>query len=269
MSKFIPIEFQKSFQKTEQQAFAIKADYNENPDMMASRFGGYPYWEDGITIPCDEDGKPLALLAQINFAELQTTEQPAFNGLLAEGILQIFIPRDDELYGANLEQVGGKDSVITQFWDTPSIEKAIDWTQIDGTLIDENDLVPVFGAHTLTFTPKKEVAGIDTIECAESLDANPFEVLEDVAINEREESLFFDAITAYVSADGHKLLGYPSFINADPREDSEYCLLLQIDTDMRDDNDIMLGDNGIGQIFIRKQDLQDKNFANVWLYWDC
>lgn len=257
---FIPIEFQKAFQKTEQPAFAITATFSENPPIIASRFGGAPYWEEDTAIPLDENEKPLALLAQINFADL-----PATDDLPASGLLQIFMPRDDDYYGANLDEVGGDSQIVTQFWAASDDDKAVEWT----AAIDENDLVPVFGAHVLSFSEKRDVAGIDTIECAEALDANPFEVLEDVALNEKEETLFFDAISERVSAHGHKLLGYPAFINGDPREDSDYRLLLQIDTDMDGDNDIMWGDDGTGQIFIRDEDLKAGRFDNIWLYWDC
>ncbi len=257
---FIPIEFQKSFQKTEQTALAITATYTDAPALLASRFGGEAYWPAGVDYPCDDDGKPLALLVQLNFADL-----PAHDELPASGLLQCFIPRNDDYYGANLDEVGGKSQLVTHFWPAPDAEQAVALE----SAADENDLIPVFGAHALTFAEKKDYAGMDTIECAESLDANSFEVLEDVALNEKEESQFFDAITDYVAAHGHKLLGYPSFINGDPRDNSDYRLLLQIDTDMDGDNDIMWGDDGVGQLFIRHDDLKAGRFDRLWLYWDC
>lgn len=260
---FIPIEFQKAFQKTEQIAVAITATYTDNPMVMASRFGGLPYWEKGRERLTDTHGQALALLAQINFAELPVHAD--LSDLPKTGILQFFMPTDDDYYGANINEVGGEDRVVTQFWQNPDAEKMVVWS----AAVDKNALVPVFGAHMLTFQSKQDYANIDTIECAEALSANPFEVLEDVALNEKEEQLFFDAITDYTAAHGHKLLGYPSFIDGDPRENSDYRLLLQIDTDMNGDNDIMWGDNGIGQLFIRNEDLQARRFERAWLYWDC
>lgn len=259
MSAFIPIEFQKAFEKTRQTAIAITAKYSDSPNRLSSAFGGTPYWQADQDIPLDNNGNQLILLAQINFAEV-----PHHPDLPTRGLLQFFIPRDDEQYGANLDVVGADSRLITYFWENPQAEKLGDWV---GN-ISEDDLSPIFGAHQLSFTPKDEYAGIDTIECAEALAANPFEVLEDVALNDKEEHAFFDAITEYAAAHGHKLLGYPYFVHEEPRENSDYRLLLQIDTDMDGDNDIMWGDNGVGQLFIRHDDLLAKRFQRSWLYWD-
>ncbi len=258
MSKFIPIEFQKSFEKTRQTAIAIKAVFSTTGDRMASQFGGYPYWQSDVKMPLDDDKTPMALLAQINFAEI-----PKHSDLPDKGILQFFIPKKDEDYGADFNGVG-KGKLITYFWPNPDENLLSDWQEN----LSYDDLVPVNGAHLLHFEKKQDVAGIDTIECAEAMQANPLEVLEDVSLNEKEETLFYDAITEKVAAYGHKLLGYPYFVQEEPREDSEYRLLLQIDTDMEEDNDIMWGDNGVGYIFIRNKDLLEKRFDNVWFYWD-
>lgn len=258
---FIPIEFQKALQKTAQQAVAIDAAYTDSPALMQSRFGGLPYWESGRDVPVDDHDEPLALLAQINFAEV-----PAHALLPSQGILQLFIPKSDDYYGADLDAVGAAGQLRSQFWPEPNADKAIDWPD-ESTSVD--DLIPVFGAHVLSFNTKTESAGIDTIECAAALGANPFEVLEDVALNEKEETLFYDAIVDYTASHGHKLLGYPYFTQGEPREGSEYRLLLQIDTDMDGDNDIMWGDNGVGHVFIQETDLHAQRFDRLWFYWDC
>ncbi len=262
---FIPIEFQKVFDETRQNAIAIQATYCENPELLSSHFGGVPYWQAGVKVPCDKEGNPLALLAQLNFAEIFATI-PAHTDLPQKGILQFFIPRNDETYGAQLDGIEDG-QLVTQFWNNPSLDKADD--KLTWLEASENDLFPVFGAHVLSFAEKQDVPSIDTIECAEALNANPFEVLEDIALNEKEETLFFDAINAHVQSEGHKLLGYPYLMSSEPRESSDYRLLLQIDTDMNNDNDIMWGEEGVGQIFIRKEDLLAQHFENCYLYWSC
>lgn len=258
---FIPIEFQKAFQKTQQTAVAIHATYHEKPALLQSRFGGTAYWEAGVKPPVDNDGVALTLLAQINFADV-----PAHDFLPDTGILQFFIPKNDEYYGAELDKIGSSGQLVTQFWPTPNAENSMDWIDAEA---NADDLMPVFGAHVLSFKEKQDCAGIATIECAEALNANPFEVLEDIALNEKEETLFYDAITDYSASHGHKLLGYPHFLQSEPREDSNYRLLLQIDTDSEGDNDIMWGDDGVGHIFIREADLCEQRFDRVWFYWDC
>lgn len=68
---------------------------------------------------------------------------------------------------------------------------------------------------------------------------------------------------------GHKLLGYPSFTQSDPRYDTyaKYdTLLLQIDSD---GDDIMWGDCGVANFFINKEDLKNKDFSKILYNWDC
>ncbi len=264
MTDFIPIEFQKAFEKTRQTAVTIQAHYTENPSRLSSQFGGKPYWEKGVAIPLDGDSQPLALLAQINFAELPATEKP-IKDLPQNGILQFFIPKNADNYGADLDQFGSCGQLFTQWWENPSEDKLCPWDSEP----NEEDLVPVFGSHVLQFKYKDDYADINTIECANALNANPFEVLEDVALNEKEESAFYHAITHFTQSSGHKLLGYPHFIGEEPREDDEYRLLLQIDTDLSDDNDIIWGEEGIAQLFIRHEDLIARNFEKTYFYWDC
>ncbi len=259
MSKFIPIEFQKSFERTKQAAIAITAEFSATDNRMKSKFGGYPYWQADVKPPMDTDNTPMALLVQINFADV-----PAQPDLPKQGILQYFIPKQDEYYGADLAAIGtGK--LVTQFWQNPKESLLTDWQEN----LSYDDLTPINGAHLISFSKRQDVAGIDTIECAESMQANPFEILEDVSLNEKEENIFYEAIVEKVAADGHKLLGYPYFIDEEPRENSDYRLLLQIDTDTEGDNDVMWGDNGVGYLFIRDEDLKAGRFDKVWFWWDC
>lgn len=264
MADFIPIEFQKAFEKTQQTAISITAHYAENPSRLGSQFGGKPYWEKNTPQPLDENRQPLALLAQINFAELPSCEQP-IKHLPNHGILQFFLPTNTDNYGADLEQFGKRGQLTVQWWEAPDKDKLCNWDSEP----NEEDLFPVFGAHTLQFTCTDDYAGIHTIECAKALNANPFEVLEDVALNEKEEAAFYQAINAFADNTGHKLLGYPHFISEEPREDDQYRLLLQIDTDLTEDNDILWGEEGIAQVFIRQQDLENRHFERAFLYWDC
>ena len=62
------------------------------------------------------------------------------------------------------------------------------------------------------------------------------------------------------------------FHTDDPREwEEKYqqhdILLLQIDTD--DSLNIMWGDSGVANFFIKKDDLLNLDFSNVIYNWDC
>jgi uncharacterized protein YwqG len=68
----------------------------------------------------------------------------------------------------------------------------------------------------------------------------------------------------------HKIGGYAYFTQDDPREDSQQykdhkVLLLQ----MTSDNEIRWGDCGVGNFFIRAEDLEKLDFSNVIYNYDC
>ena len=66
-------------------------------------------------------------------------------------------------------------------------------------------------------------------------------------------------------------MGYVTFTQTDPREDTVYndynTLLLQIDADKH--AGIHWGDGGVGNFFIRRQDLNKLDFSKVIYTWDC
>ena len=85
-----------------------------------------------------------------------------------------------------------------------------------------------------------------------------------------------DYMAEELSGLGHKMLGYPGFIQFDPREDDEelQCydtLLLQIDSDMGEDGEdyVLWGDCGVANLFINKEALIKRDFSQILYNWDC
>ena len=76
---------------------------------------------------------------------------------------------------------------------------------------------------------------------------------------------------------GHWLLGWPSFTQEDPREPGgpleEFgTLLLQIDSVYNEEEreyDVLWGDCGVANFFIRREDLENCDFSRVLYNWDC
>ena len=74
--------------------------------------------------------------------------------------------------------------------------------------------------------------------------------------------------------DKHKIGGHPNFVQADPRhqydkEQEEYILLFQMDTDKSSSIYICWGDGGIGNFFIKPSALAKLDFSEVLYNWDC
>ena len=70
---------------------------------------------------------------------------------------------------------------------------------------------------------------------------------------------------------GHKIGGYPYFIEYDPREENDphTFLLLQIDSDDIEDKEIIWGDCGVANFFISPEDMANCKFDDVLYNWDC
>ena len=74
---------------------------------------------------------------------------------------------------------------------------------------------------------------------------------------------------------GHWLFGYAYFTQNDPRDYmvdlQDYILLFQMDSDYSAErkSEIMWGDSGVGNFFIKKDDLQKLDFSKVMYNWDC
>ncbi len=53
------------------------------------------------------------------------------------------------------------------------------------------------------------------------------------------------------------------------RDAQEWILLFQMDTVEKDGFELMFGDCGRIYFYIRKEDLRNRNFENVWLSLQC
>lgn len=67
------------------------------------------------------------------------------------------------------------------------------------------------------------------------------------------------------------LLGYPYFIQDDPRAGKDDVLLFQLDSQEVDGEygSVMWADGGIGRFFIAREDLAAQRFDQAWLHWDA
>ena len=229
--------------------------------LWQSKLGGLPYVAKDKSYPCDSAGKPLRLLAQFNFAEI-----PPVADFPEQGILQFYIAADDDLYGLNFDDQLEPD----QFRVVYVAQVIEDESQLlsDFSFLGQNDdaLTPITGAYALRF---------ELAEAPVSLgDANFATLIGREAYNDADDAdAFYEAYDDQFSAAGHKLGGYPFFTQTDPREYHKelrsHILLFQMDTDNSEGVDIMWGDSGVANFFIRREDLKNRNFSRVMYNWDC
>ena len=256
---------------------------DEKPNLFQSKFGGVPYLPKDKEVPKNKENEQLTLLAQINIDELpENNIYP-----MKEGILQFWILNDDILgldYDTNL----GDGYKIIYYKD---IDKSVTEEEIlekYKPYKDEDSYFPVEGEFSLSFKltdgyfsdSNDDFREIVDREMKKFYDENKDKYSEILKIYDKENQLNYWEIWDILEEDkeigeklfgaGHKIGGFPDFTQSDIREVGDYeILLLQIDSVGTEKNEIMWGDCGIANFFIREKDLKELNFDRAIYNWDC
>jgi uncharacterized protein YwqG len=232
-----------------------------------SKFGGKPYLPRGQKVPVDTKGRPMRLLAQVNFSEV-----PDVGLFPRSGILEFFLSspsefsNSDDLYGADFHR--------------PTVQRNFRILYFPSVVQDHSRLaqdIPAAGAGTDLFPLEREARLSFSVELA------PVSLSDHraAAVLPPGGWSFFDRFGARADevgrayderfpGNGHKMGGYAFFTQEDPRTGKHAgydVLLLQIDTD--DALGIMWGDGGVANFFIREKDLRAASFTDVLYNWDC
>lgn len=264
---------------------------NETLALTASKLGGMGYLPIGETYPSQTDGTPLALLVQINFAQLKDAVDLTqwSQSLPNTGILQVYIGNTD-LYGADFDNPYPSDTYQVRYW--TDTESPVNQADLDNAVASAK---AVFAKedYALPFSIEDEFA-ITFRQAVQSYNINAYDhdgmiakiipeigdrYIDDYIENSLKAKELdnvdpYDIIDQYqdlASIGGHQLLGYPYFTQSDPREYNEslknHILLFQIDTD--DNLDIMWGDAGVANFFITPEALLARDFSQMVYNWDC
>ena len=248
--------------------YKISLSKEDNISIFDSKYGGTPYWDMEMKYP-----EGLYLLAQINF------EKEKFdNDLLPkDGMLQIFIDPNDEGWGLKFDgdyskQEGWK-VVYHKKVDYSVSEDNIKKMGIPSNLDIDTYLMPVNGEYKMVFTPD-----IDYSIYNDNAQDELFDILKESGIIEDIKESFWDNFTSEeydylydkLSSAGNKLLGYPYFVQYEPRntkEEKEHYDTLLFQSDYC--KEIMWGDAGVATFFINKEKLKKGDFSDILYYWDC
>lgn len=244
----------------------LRIELTDGPiSLRGSKVGGLPYLPSNDAVPFDAKGMPLQLLAQIDCTEL--SHLPDFP---QTGILQFWIGQDDSLGLFD-------DKGFRVVW-YETIDENITDSDVRAWLAElsqpKNEYSPVQGEFGIAFNPDNEaiplsdarfgpifipqynaLTGDDTVK-------NMFD------LSDEANEMIWDA----TSGDGHKMGGYPTFCQEDPREESsdQTVLLLQIDSEYDGErNRTLWGDAGICGFFCTPDELKRRDFSNVLYNWDC
>lgn len=257
--------YEKALEHTIVPFIKIREKLDKEPKIYESKFGGNPYLPKGAEHPIDSYGAPMLLLAQINFLET-----PNIDDMPETGILQFFITGKEDIdYGQDPDDITNQKNFRVIYYNDVITEESQLTT--DFSYLKEHDL------HFDVFPIQREIAlSFETNEEPLSCEDYRFEELSET--NETINALFDNEDDFDLYADlygrGHKMGGYCFCTQTDPRVYSDELrkynvLLFQISSDENEDGDIMFGDSGIANFFIKRADLKKLNFEDVLYNWDC
>ncbi len=256
---------------------------DDKPNLFQSKFGGVPYLPKDMEVPKNKENEQFTLLAQINIEELPKNNIYP----MEKGMLQFWILNDDVL-GLDYDTHLGNGFKVVYY---KEIDKGVTEEEVlekYNPYKDEDSYFPIEGEFSLSFKLTdgyfsdsnddfREIANREMkkfhIENKEKYN----EILK--AYDDKEYLSYWDIwdileedkeIGKKLFDGGHKIGGFPNFTQSDIREVGDYeILLLQIDSEGTEKNEIMWGDCGIANFFIREKDLKELNFDKVIYNWDC
>lgn len=256
---------------------------DDKPNLFQSKFGGVPYLPKNAGAPKNKENEQLTLLAQINIEELPKNNIYP----MKEGILQFWILNDDVL-GLDYDTHLGDGFKVVYYKD---IDKSVTEEEVlekYKPYKDEDSYFPIEGEFSLSFKltdgyfsdSNDDFREIVNREMKKFHIENKEKYKEILKVYDDKEYLSYWDIWDILEEDkeigkklfeaGHKIGGFPNFTQSDVRKIGDYeILLLQIDSEGTEKNEIMWGDCGIANFFIREKDLKELNFEKVIYNWDC
>lgn len=284
----IPKELAALLAKTAAPAIALTPTEDAvHQDLFASKIGGVPYFPKDMPYPTNDDGVPLALLAQLNLscifkdaALLHACEQDAaLKHLPKSGILSFFYDITDDLMGLDLEKTGNGNGSTVHYFAEILPESALTQApfedlqaRIQADKVEDYGVLSIDQSVGLTASMKETLYELEsesfdrpTVESFKAALEHYRESLDDEDTEESVMMAIYDAVSA--ANQGHAVGGYPNFTQFDPRnpEDNQQFLLLQIDSV----GDVLIGDCGSIQFFMTPKALEQRDFTRVLYDWAC
>ena len=258
----------------------ISNEFNNDSEIVdKSKIGGKPYLPKDFVWPYYQE-LPLSFLAQFNLEEVSSLDKDKL--LPSKGMLYFFYELETEEWGYHPESKGC--AKVFYFEDTSNFElidfpkDMADYCKVPEfkvtfksnislpsyenfyILLKEDD---VFKNHDISFR--------DFIPLYDEIfipDTNYTKLLghPEVIQNPMEEEC--EAVTRGFNMGG--IESYPKQYQKEIRSASkDWILLFQMDTVETSDYELMFGDSGHIYFWIKKEDLANKNFEDIWLILQC
>ena len=265
----------------------LSTEFNNNSEIVdKSKIGGRPYLPKDFIWPYYQE-LPLSFLAQINLEEVSSLDKDKL--LPNSGILYFFYELETQEWGYSPQDKGC--AKVFYFEDISNFE-LINFPED----MEDYYKIPEFKVNFKSNISLPSYEDFDNLNEDEKIlekykTYENFKDFEDKLFDEYSEICdeYMKSLKNYT-----KLLGYPDIIQNSMEEEcaavtrginmggigylhlkkyhdeikkasKDWVLLFQMDTVESDDYELMFGDSGHIYFWIKKDDLANKNFDNVWL----
>ena len=281
LKKFV-LEILDSLKKNE---ITISTEFNNNSEIIdKSKIGGKPYLPKDFIWPYYQ-GLPLSFLAQINLEEVSSLDEDKL--LPDKGILYFFYELETQEWGYSPQNKGC--AKVFYFEDSSNFE-LIDFPKN----MEDDYKIPEFKINfksNISLPSYEDFFNlVEDKEELKDITENEFYDIYHSAYDELSKK-YLVPIEKYI-----KLLAYPDVIQNSMEEEcaaiargfnmggigypkkykeeikkasKDWILLFQMDTIETSNYELMFGDSGHIYFWIKKEDLANKNFDNIWLILQC
>lgn len=282
LKKFVS-EILDSLKKNE---ITISTEFNNNSEIVnKSKIGGKPYLPKDFIWPYYQ-GLPLSFLAQINLEEVSSLDKDKL--LPDKGILYFFYELETQEWGYSPQDKG---CAKVFYFENNSNFDLIDFPKD----MEDYYKIPEFKINfksNISLPSYEDFFNlVEDKEELEDITENEFYDIYHSAYDELSKK-YLVPIEKYI-----KLLAYPDVIQNSMEEECEavirgfdmggvesypkkyqkeirnaskdWILLFQMDTVETSDYELMFGDSGHIYFWIKKEDLKNKNFEDIWLILQC
>ena len=262
------------YEKTAQTKTFAKITLTENElKITDSKVMGLPYIPKGAQIPQTANGDKMMMIAQINCDDLQ-----GLADFPEKGILQFFVLNDEDgLLGLDFDNQTVQDSFrviyhekIEEFYDENELKSIYNPYNFEESYITNNN-----ESYKMNFELTSEK------ERFEDMFYHIFrKICKEKGLKQTQEDWLYRKLLNFMQYSENyysQCDGFAFFTQDDPREyNEEYkkfdTVLFQLNSEF-DENTrnwkVCIGDAGVINFFINRENLKNKDFSEILYNWDC
>ena len=262
------------YEKTAQTKTFAKITLTENElKITDSKVMGFPYIPKGAEIPQTANGDKMMMIAQINCDDLQ-----GLADFPEKGILQFFVLNDEDgLLGLDFDNQTVQDSFrviyhekIEEFYDENELKSIYNPYNFEESYITNDN-----ESYKMNFELTSEK------ERFEDMFYHIFrKICKEKGLKQTQEDWLYRKLLNFMQYSENyysQCDGFAFFTQDDPREyNEEYkkfdTVLFQLNSEF-DENTrnwkVCIGDAGVINFFINRENLKNKDFSEILYNWDC